>query len=386
MKKILLLFCVLASTAMSAQTIGIVGPAANGWPDPATNPNPDIMLTDNGDGTYSIDALTLTTGPAKFRADMDWAVSYGGDNFPNGMVTGGDIPVQAGVYDIVLDLNSSTYTFIANSGFTTIEVSGTALDGAGNFQLGSTDGETYTGVTTRMVDGNLLFQDPDTSTTYGAVDFPSGTATAGGPAIQVLEGFYKIDFNLTTGAYSFEVPEIGIVGPAAAGWPDATNTDILMTKTNGDVYTLNNQVLTDGELKFRQDLSWNVNWGGSAFPSGPLEFNGGNNIAVTAGTYDIVFSRGMDTYAFNATASTLGAAFSNFKVYPNPASSSWNFSNPDMSIATITLYSNTGKLIQQAAPSALNGRIEVGSLASGLYLAQVSLTDGSIHTVQLVKR
>ena len=57
--------------------IGIVGPAANGWP-PDSDGNPtDIMLTNNGDGTYSIDALTLTQGPAKFREDQAWTVSYG---------------------------------------------------------------------------------------------------------------------------------------------------------------------------------------------------------------------------------------------------------------------------------------------------------------------
>ena len=32
----------------------------------------------------------------------------GGDTFPSGSITGGDIPVLAGVYDIVVDLNNDT--------------------------------------------------------------------------------------------------------------------------------------------------------------------------------------------------------------------------------------------------------------------------------------
>lgn len=53
MKKTLLFAILLiAPFILHAQTIGIVGPAANGWPDPNTNPTPDIMLTDNGDGTH----------------------------------------------------------------------------------------------------------------------------------------------------------------------------------------------------------------------------------------------------------------------------------------------------------------------------------------------
>ncbi len=106
---------------VSAQSYGIVGPAANGWPD-AANPTPDIMLTDNGDGTYSIDNLQLTDGAAKFRSNEVWASDpadtpdYGGTGFPTGTADPNlgspDIPVTAGNYDITLDLNNDTYSFV----------------------------------------------------------------------------------------------------------------------------------------------------------------------------------------------------------------------------------------------------------------------------------
>jgi len=118
MKHRFLLFTLtlLTISFVSGQTIGIVGPAADGWPDPATNPNPDIMLTDNGDGTHSIQSLPLSTGDAKFRTGQDWALDdYGGTTFPTGNTLVNDpsanIPVTAGNYDITLDLNANTYTF-----------------------------------------------------------------------------------------------------------------------------------------------------------------------------------------------------------------------------------------------------------------------------------
>ena len=44
--------------------------------------------------------------------------------------------------------------------------------------------------------------------------------------------------------------------------------------------------LTDGEIKFRWDGAWDINYGGSL---GSLE-QGGANIAVSAGTYTIVLN------------------------------------------------------------------------------------------------
>ncbi|QTY27037.1 hypothetical protein [Flavobacterium sp. CS20] len=211
MKKILLIAILCSAFMMQAQTVGIVGPAANGWPD-ATNPTPDIMLTDNGDGTHSIDGLTLTTGPAKFRQNQDWAVSWGGDTFPSGSITNGDIPVQAGVYDIVLDLNNNTYTFTDVGTFTQIELVGSAVTGSSNPQMSTIDGVNYELSVTQFANGDIQFQEVGTSTVYGANSFPTGTATAGGMAIPVTFGFYEVTFNLNTGDYSFDIPDIGIVG------------------------------------------------------------------------------------------------------------------------------------------------------------------------------
>lgn len=369
---------------LSAQTIGIVGPAANGWPD-AANPTPDIMLTDNGDGTHSINGLTLTTGAAKFRENQQWNTSYGGNTFPSGMVSGNDISVQAGIYDIVLDLNTSTYTFISVSGFTDIELVGTALNGAASPQMATLDGINYELTVTQFVAGDIQFQEAGTTTTYGGSTFPAGTATAGATNIPVTAAYYKVMFNSNTLDYSFEIPEVGIVGPAANGWPAATETDITMNTTDGDVYTLDNQVLTSGAVKFRQDKAWNLSWGGTSFPSGTADVNGAD-INATAGTYNIVFSRGAQTYAFNEILSIEENKFSNFKVYPNPSSDEWFFENTDTAIKSIVIYDSLGKQILNHAVDATLTKINSASFTEGLYIARITLIDESETTVKLFKK
>lgn len=86
-------------------------------------------------------------------------------------------------------------------------------------------------------------------------------------------------------------PFIGIVGDAAAGWPDATtNPDIeLVYNAQTMKYELKNQDLKVGALKFRQDKEWANNWGGNALVGTSVPSNGADLKIVTAGKYDITF-------------------------------------------------------------------------------------------------
>jgi len=367
---------------MQAQVVGIVGPAANGWPND-DNPTPDIMLTDNGDGTHTIDALTLTTGSAKFRENQEWTVSYGGNTFPTGSISNDDIPVQAGVYDIVLDLNTNTYSFTDVGTFTEIELVGSAVP-AGT-EMSTIDGINYELSVLQFSSGDVQFQEVGTTIQYGANNFPSGTATMGGMAIPVQFGFYEVTFNLNTGDYAFEIPVVGIVGPAANGWPDADNvTDIPMSSSDGDVYTLNNQTLNDGELKFRQNFDWNVNWGGTDFPGGTAVLNSSNNIPVSAGVYNISFFRDNVTYTF-ATLSIEDQSFQQFSLYPNPTKDVWIFENPSIQIQKISVYNAFGKLVFETQPQSVRGEVSAKTFSQGLYLAKVRLINGSETTVKMIK-
>lgn len=62
-------------------------------------------------------------------------------------------------------------------------------------------------------------------------------------------------------------PSIGIIGTAVSPFFD-WNTDVDMNTTDGVTYSLSNQLFFHGSAKFRQDDSWNVNWGNYTFPSG----------------------------------------------------------------------------------------------------------------------
>lgn len=90
-------------------------------------------------------------------------------------------------------------------------------------------------------------------------------------------------------------PVIGIVG-TLTGWADGA--DILMTTLNGVNYLATNVTfLADGEMKFRRDGVWVENWGDNQFPSG-IGTQGGQNIPVPFGTYDITFNFETGAYSF----------------------------------------------------------------------------------------
>ena len=93
---------------------------------------------------------------------------------------------------------------------------------------------------------------------------------------------------------------IGMIG-------DFTNwsTDEVMNTSDNVTFTLTGYTITvTGGVKFRQfDFDpqdpWAVNWGDAAFPSG-IGTQGGANIPVPAGTYDISFNMTTGEYSFNA--------------------------------------------------------------------------------------
>lgn len=93
---------------------------------------------------------------------------------------------------------------------------------------------------------------------------------------------------------------IGIVGEGTSvGWPNDDNPtpDLVMTQSefNPHIWYMEDVVLSDGPLKFRANLAWDVNWGGATFPSGEAT---GDDIQATAGTYDVWFNTLDGRYIF----------------------------------------------------------------------------------------
>ncbi|RZS97322.1 SusF/SusE family outer membrane protein [Cecembia calidifontis] len=108
-------------------------------------------------------------------------------------------------------------------------------------------------------------------------------------------GYYTFTFDLSTETFSLvpidNVPAtfgtVGIIGSATAnGWDASTAMNQLTFDRH--IYYIN-ATLSDGEMKFRADNDWAVNWGANTAISG-RGTQDGPNIPVEAGTYKIWFN------------------------------------------------------------------------------------------------
>ena len=124
-----------------------------------------------------------------------------------------------------------------------------------------------------------------------------GTLELGGDNIAITAGHYIIDFdsvNLTV-TVTPAGTVWGVVGSATLnGWGAAEDVKLMPDPCNDGVYIVKDVVLIDGEIKFRQDDAWGVNLGDNG-ADGTTDA-GGDNIAVTAGTYDMVLDTVNGTY------------------------------------------------------------------------------------------
>lgn len=99
-------------------------------------------------------------------------------------------------------------------------------------------------------------------------------------------GYYQVKLDVVNKTKTLlKIKSIGIIGDAAPeGW--ASDVDLTYNKAE-NCWEIKDVELKDGTIKFRSNDDWdpNPNWGGN-FES---LTNGGANIQVTAGTYDIKF-------------------------------------------------------------------------------------------------
>lgn len=121
----------------------------------------------------------------------------------------------------------------------------------------------------------------------------NGTLSSGGSNIAVTAGTYKITINVSKNTYTIETYSWGIIGSGARGWGD--NDDVAMTYEGSTNSWVVKNIALDGEIKFRLNHSWGTNFGADSTdnPATALEGDiksGGNNIKVTAGTYNVSFS------------------------------------------------------------------------------------------------
>lgn len=201
-------------------TIGIIGTATPGGWDMDTD-----MTQDVNDPTIWRLALELTDGEAKFRADDDWPINWGGSEFPIGVAVqdGANIPVEAGEYNITFNTLTGEYSFEVFVVYDQISLVGEAgpfgewpaTDDMGAVDTYLTvddeDNQLWTASNVSLSDaapsGGIKFRaNTDWAVNWGAEDFPSGVGTQDGPNILCVAGTYNVSFNSKTGEYLFSDP------------------------------------------------------------------------------------------------------------------------------------------------------------------------------------
>jgi hypothetical protein len=361
------------------------------------------ITMDTADGiTYTLGTTTLVAGNAQFSVD---GTVVGALAFPSGTATGVPtdfIPAIAGKYtSVTFNKDAGTYSFVAAPIFNSVAIVGSAVAGGWGGSpdvnaMTTTDGVIYkiknlamSGVDPMVPDSgkakfrqNSNWNDPS----FGGAAFPIG-APSGSDLFVDVTGNYDCVFNLTTGVYRFSLvsqPPVSIVGAGAGGWPGGTtpNPDTnVMTTTNGENYTLNNLVLTDGSIKFRQDYDWTTSWGGSAFPTGTPN---GSDLPATAGTWDVTFTRSTGAYTFTPSLSVAKFDAKSFKVYPNPTSSNWNITSGNEEINSVQVFDVQGKAVQTKFAASKEVSVDATALSKGVYFAKISSANGT-STLKLVK-
>ncbi|WP_222983506.1 SusE domain-containing protein [Flagellimonas meishanensis] len=132
------------------------------------------------------------------------------------------------------------------------------------------------------------------------VEVNDGTGSDPGAFSNGADGFYSFQINLEDAVFSFEAFDasgaadyttVGYIGSATTGDDTGWNSDLDFTQSSFDthIWFAADVTLFDGEMKFRAEDDWGVNWGGDTAISG-VGTQDGPNIPVAAGTYDIWFN------------------------------------------------------------------------------------------------
>ena len=294
-------------TPTAPDTWGIVG-ELNSWGETA-----DIAMTKDGDW-FVATGVKLEAGKQwKIRGDGDWAFNRGAEGevepfevtIDEGLTViqgGKNLSVkETGDYDVYFDsANDKIYVMTAGSkpaefhSFADyIYAIGADTEWSGVYYLRSVfdkDANANTGVYKGFgfLSGEFKFK-PNEDNWEGDWEFDGEGKIAdnGGSNCPAPEeaGYYMVEVNLNDMTYKLTlIKTIGIIGPAQEGGWDK-DTDMTYNAEKG-TWEIKDVTLSADELKFRANDDWGINWGGSL----DALTQGGANIKVDAGTYDIVLN------------------------------------------------------------------------------------------------
>lgn len=148
-----------------------------------------------------------------------------------------------------------------------------------------------------LIDGEIKFRENnDWTNNFGDTGL-DGTLDAGGDNIAVTAGGYKITLDLGANTYTMENYSWGVVGSGYNDWGNAGPDGKFYYDYTTDTFKAGLQLL-DGEIKFRLNNDWTTNFGDTG-ADGTLD-DGGDNIVVSAGHYNITIDFNAGTYTIEA--------------------------------------------------------------------------------------
>lgn len=280
--------------------------ADHGW-----DPTKPVLMTETAEGSKIYKAVVTTTGTTS------WYKFYGASALKGSATTWDDInptvmgcaangdastfgflewrDVQtptiegAGTWIVTLDANTWTYTVSSP----VLYLAGDANSWKQTEPFASTDGANFWGFAYLNNNGFKFSTQQDwKGTNYGA-DFSTAADAANFSLPEGNEeGFYKIVLNLDAKTMELTpITTIGIIGDATPNGWDAS-TPMTYSKADG-AWVIKDVQLKDGELKFRANDAWDINWGGT--PDALTQ--GGDNLKISEGTYDIKLYAWANGYA-----------------------------------------------------------------------------------------
>ncbi|MFD0991892.1 SusE domain-containing protein [Tenacibaculum geojense] len=167
-----------------------------------------------------------------------------------------------------------------------------------------------------LIDGEIKFRENNDWTNNLGDNGADGTLESGGSNIAITAGAYKITLNLNNNTYTIEAFSLGIVGSVYNDW-GATPDFMLEYDPYSDVFR-GIVTLLDGEMKFRMNNDWEVNYGDDG-ADGTLEM-GSDNIVVSAGNYIVTVNLNDNTYTLEQIDNiwgVVGSAYNDWGATPD---------------------------------------------------------------------
>ncbi len=363
---------------VTISTVGIIGDATPGGSTP-TN-----MTQDPGDGNIWTLSVPLTDGGLQFTIN-DGQFIWGGSDFPMGVATenGPSIPVTGGNWLIELNTATGEYIFNIIEIFETVGIIGDATPGGWDtdtdMERSPTDSSQWT-LRIVLTDGEAKFRANDSwDVNWGSGDFPTGVATRNGANIPITAGEYIVSFHSITGVYEFRelivYDRIGLVG---SGTPLMSwDVDFFLTQDpNDENLWYYSSIDLNGDVKFRADSNWTVNWGSTDFPVG-LGTQDGPNIPAAPGTYGITFNSATGEYIFGDPLGTKDVLDPlDVTTFPNPANEVLHIDmsgTPIRGEVSLNVFDINGRLMLSGVQqSSAQMQLRIASLSEGYYTLHIS--------------